>query len=68
MAEGIESGGETTAAVDYNTAAIQVAERLTAARAARQKGAAAERPIPDRFPPFNRAGLGVALEYERMGN
>jgi taurine dioxygenase len=68
MAEGIESGSETTTATDYNRAAIQVAERLTAARASKDKGVAAERPIPDRFPPFNRAGLGVALEYERMGN
>ena len=53
----------------YNQAAIQVAGRLGAARAERQKGARdGGRSIADRFPPFNRAGLGVALEYERMGN
>ncbi len=57
----------------YNQAAIQVAERLTTARAARQAAAQSDavdsgRPLQDRFPPFNRAGLGVALEYERMGN
>ena len=53
----------------YNQAAITVSERLVAARSAqRQKARLDERELKDRFPPFNRAGLGVALEYERMGN
>jgi taurine dioxygenase len=65
MAENADRGTEAT----YNQAAIQVAERLATARAARsQASRSVDRALEERFPPFNRAGLGVALEYERMGN
>lgn len=52
----------------YNDAAIRAARGLNEARAAvfRQfKGRTIER---DKLFRFDRAGLGVALEYERMGN
>jgi taurine dioxygenase len=51
----------------YNAAAIKTAEKLHAARQTEKKSAA-ELPLEAVFPSFNRAGLGVALEYERMGN
>ena len=69
MARQIDSIANDGVEGDYNRVAIRVAERLVSARAARRAdAAAAERPIAGRFPSFNRAGLGVALEYERMGN
>jgi taurine dioxygenase len=52
----------------YNQAAIRVCDRLQDARAAAGARATGERTLEERFPPFNRAGLGLALEYERMGN
>ncbi len=53
----------------YNDIAIQMAEKMHAARSAIYEEQVAEnRPIAHRFPAFNRAGLGVALEYEKMGN
>lgn len=65
----IESAADGSSESNYNQAAIRVAERIVAARMAqRQKASSGERPVEDRFPPVNRAGLGVALEYERMGN
>ena len=68
MAEQIDTGADTDERGAYNEAAITVAERLTAARSAQRKKLRQDRALEDRFPPFNRAGLGVALEYERMGN
>lgn len=52
---------------DYDTRAIRTAELLTKARAqlATQAG---PRSLEQLFPPTNRVPLGVALEYERMGN
>ena len=53
----------------YNAVATKVAAQLHAARLKiRQQNAEEERPIEKRFPPRSRVGLGVALEYERMGN
>ncbi|MFP8874514.1 MAG: TauD/TfdA family dioxygenase, partial [Myxococcota bacterium] len=53
----------------YNEVAVRTSEALEQARRAiRKKFAGVERPREKLFPPFNRAGLGVAREYERMGN
>lgn len=53
---------------NYNTIAIVTAERLQQARLAiRGQSEATERPMEKLFPAHNRPGLGVALEYERMG-
>jgi len=53
----------------YNETAVQTAVALQEARqAARKRLAGAELPREKLFPHFERAGLGVALEYERMGN
>jgi taurine dioxygenase len=52
----------------YNAAAIDVAQRLTEARAAGiQRTRDADVPVERLFQDRNRAGLGVALEYTRMG-
>ncbi len=59
----------TTEQAHYNSVAIKTAARLHEVRLAiRKKFEAKERPMEKLFPPHNRAGLGVALEYERMGN
>jgi taurine dioxygenase len=53
----------------YNEAAIRTAEALTEARGAVfRKYVGAEIPRQRLFAPHERAGLGVAIEYERMGN
>lgn len=59
----------------YNTTAIRVAEQLHEARVQNLRNlqkaqeAAGQAVGPEQlFPAFNRAGLGVALEYERMGH
>jgi len=58
-----------TQQADYNAAAIRTAERLQAVRRALgQQAESAEQPREALFQPFNRAALGMALEYERMGN
>jgi taurine dioxygenase len=52
----------------YNAVAIQTAEKLQQARLTiRKPYEAGEIPREELFPPHNRVGLGVALEYERMG-
>lgn len=49
--------------------AIEIAEKLHAARTtARPDPESAETPVEKVFPAFNRTGLGIALEYERMGS
>jgi hypothetical protein len=57
------------AQADYNNAAVSIGEKL---HAARQAIARADdktgKPMQDVFPAYNLAGLGLALEYERMGN
>lgn len=52
----------------YNEIAVRTANRLHEARLALRRGLARDRPIEKVFPPHNRPGLGVALEYERMGD
>jgi taurine dioxygenase len=53
----------------YNAVAVKTAARIQEARKAiGQRRENVERPREKLFPAFNRAGLGVALEYERMGN
>ena len=53
----------------YNEVAVRIAEALQHARQAiRKQIAGVEIPRERLFPPFNRAGLGIALEYERMGH
>jgi taurine dioxygenase len=53
----------------YNTVAVKYAEQMHRARTAvRKQSNAHERTREQLFPDGNRAGLGVALEYERMGN
>jgi taurine dioxygenase len=69
MAEQVDSNAEAGAQSAYNQAAVEVAQRLVSARAERRDSTpVSDRTVADRFPAFNRAGLGVALEYERMGN
>ena len=54
---------------DYNAVAVKTAERLHEARLAiRSRYETTERPREQIFGPHNRAGLGVALEYARMGD
>jgi taurine dioxygenase len=54
---------------DYNAVAVKTAERLHEARLAiRSRYETTERTREQLFAPHNRAGLGVALEYERMGD
>jgi taurine dioxygenase len=53
----------------YNSAAMGYAVKLHEARAeARKRAKVAQRSPEQLFPRSNRPGLGVALEYERMGN
>ncbi|MEM8767078.1 MAG: TauD/TfdA family dioxygenase [Pseudomonadota bacterium] len=53
----------------YNRHATALADRITSARAElRDKADAANRSPEQLFRPFNRTGIGVAREYERMGN
>ena len=59
----------SVAFTEKQTTAIDVAELISEARSDRAKEIdEAELPLEKVFPAFNRAGLGVALEYERMGN
>jgi taurine dioxygenase len=51
---------------EYNANAIHTAEALTELRASFK--IPTDLPVEKRFAPHNRTGLGVALEYERMGN
>ncbi len=54
---------------NYNVIAVKTAARLQEARLAiRSQFDPEERPREKLFPSHNRPGLGVALEYERMGN
>ena len=65
------SAGSTAEKRDYNEHAIRTAKKLTAARKAAAKRAWQSSPPPareDLFHDGNRSGLGVALEYEAMGN
>ena len=53
----------------YNQTAVRTSEALEQAREAiRSEFAGVERTREQIFPPYNRPGLGVALEYERMGD
>ena len=53
----------------YNELVIETAQQLHKARIAKHKQTLSrERDIQDIFPDYNRVGLGVALEYEAMGN
>ena len=53
----------------YNNVAIRTADKLHQARIKRSAAARSQEPAVEQlFAPFNRAGLGVALEYDRMGN
>ena len=51
-------------AADYNEVAVGISEALTQHRSDRPDAPRAREQL---FPSFNRAGLGVALEWERMG-
>ena len=54
---------------EYNLVAKKYAERLVEFRVAAQQAAGGgEKPAEALFPAFDRTGLGVAREYERMGN
>jgi taurine dioxygenase len=53
----------------YNDAAMRTAQALDQARQkTKKKLAGIQIPRERLFPSFDRAGLGVVLEYERMGN
>ena len=57
------------ASAPYNDVAIKYARLLHQARTVNHRGTRSkQRRIEDLFPPHNRSGAGVALEYERMGN
>jgi taurine dioxygenase len=59
----------STAFTEKQTTAIDVAELIYEARSERAKELdETELPLENVFPAFNRAGLGVVLEYGRMGN
>jgi taurine dioxygenase len=65
MAEAISSEQQE----QYNSTAARLAERMHLARTEmREQQSAVDRSVEQLFPAQNRAGLGVALEYERMGN
>lgn len=54
---------------EYNSVARKYAQRLVEFRAAEKQAAGArERPASEVFPAFDKTGLGVSLEFERMGN
>ena len=62
---------QPTAAQQYNQIAIQTSEALEAARTPAkptETSAAKAPPTIEQLFPINRAGLGVAKEYEAMGN
>ena len=53
----------------YNHVAKKYSEKLVQHRAdVREKLGASVRPIESLFPDFNKVGLGVHLEFARMGN
>lgn len=53
----------------YNDVAVRTAKTLESARKGlKRKLAGVELPREKVFPSFNRPGLGVGLEYERMGS
>ncbi len=53
----------------YNELVIETARQLhTARREKHRQVQSRERDIDEIFPDYNRVGLGVALEYEAMGN
>ena len=55
--------------VQYNRVAKKYSEKLVQYRAGvREKSGATARPVESLFPDFNKVGLGVHLEYSRMGN
>jgi taurine dioxygenase len=65
MADPNAAGEQAT----YNDVAIRYAKKLHEARTeARRRANVAQRSPEQLFPRSNRPGLGVALEYERMGN
>ena len=60
---------ESEAKEKYNGVAVKYADELHEARMSiRQQTKHEDRTLEARFPPHHRSGLGVALEYERMGN
>ncbi len=60
---------ENTEHQHYNEVAVRTAEALQVARRAFQEQlGGGDVPREKLFSAFDRAGLGVALEYERMGN
>jgi taurine dioxygenase len=61
--------GTTEEKQQYNEIAVRTAEALQEARQPiRKKLSGKDIPREKVFPPFNRPGLGIALEYERMGD
>lgn len=60
----MESERQTT----YNQVAIETAQQLGQARQSIREQRTETKPREQLFPAFNRTGLGLALEYERMGN
>ena len=54
---------------EYNRIAIDTADEFSAVKDALQQVSSQEAPGPeDLFKDYNRPGLGIALEFERMGN
>ncbi len=67
--DALAEGGGDAAQHEYNRAAIHCAHRITQFRRLAAEWRSAAEPAPEKlFPAFDRTGLGVALEYERMGN
>ncbi len=67
MHAGTVDRGNTESIDAYNRAAVRTAETLQQLRAERRATPGA-RSLDQLFPPHNRIPLGVALEYQRMGN
>ncbi|MDG2049909.1 MAG: TauD/TfdA family dioxygenase [Myxococcota bacterium] len=62
-------GNKEAPTSEYNRIAMDTAQKFHAIRKAGvEKNRGAERPREKLFPAFDRAGLGIVLEYERMGN
>lgn len=62
------AGNQSPTTSAYNQSAIKLAEQIQQARSQQRRASATSLSREQLFPDRNRAGLAVALEYERMGN
>ena len=65
----MERGKAGESPSEYNRIAIETAQKIHAIRQSEGKRKPSFEPArEDHFPAFDRTGLGIILEYERMGN